>query len=134
MGLIVDTSILIEAERHGGNLEGVFARLAGRGTLAISAVTLMELAHGVARAKPEAVRVERERFLAAVQQVIRVLPLDGTVALRAGILNGTLRGQGFSIGLADAMIAVTALVRGDSVATLNVKDFAIVPGLDVVEL
>lgn len=134
MGLILDTSILIEAERDGQSVEAVLARFTGGGLIAISTVTLMELSHGIARAKHERMRIERRRFLDAVRATIAVIPLDELLAIRAGLLNGQLAALGFTIGFADAIISATALSRGDSVATRNVRHFDVVPGLDVVGL
>ena len=134
MGVIVDTSVLVQVERQGRSVADVFARLAGRGMLAISTVTLAELAHGVARANDEAMRARRERFLDAARISLSVLTVDAAVAIRAGMINGELKSRGFTVGLADSVIAATALMRGDGVATLNGKHFKVVPGLDVVEL
>lgn len=134
MGVVLDTSVFIHAERKGIPVQTVVAALGGLGALSVCAVTLMELAHGVARASSRVRRLERQAFLEAVQSSVTVVPLDTRVAIRAGLLNGELNALGFTVGLADAMIAATALLRGDSVATLNGKHFKVVPGLDVVEL
>jgi len=51
MGLILDSSVLITAERHGQNARQMLAaigRTAGNTDIAISVVTLIELAHGAA--------------------------------------------------------------------------------------
>jgi predicted nucleic acid-binding protein len=53
MGLILDSSVLIKAERQGQNVRQMLAaisRTAGNTDIAISVVTLIELAHGAARA------------------------------------------------------------------------------------
>ena len=134
MGLIVDTSVLVQAERQGRSVRDVFIQLAGRGMLCISTVTLAELAHGVARAENDTMRNKRTRFLEASRDSLSVLPVDIAVAIRAGLLNGELKSRGYTVGLADSVIAATALMRGDGVATLNGKHFRVVPGLDVVEL
>jgi predicted nucleic acid-binding protein len=126
--------VLIEAERTGRTIAEVFSRLHHRGSLAISSVTLMELAEGIARAKDETTRIRRRRFLDAVRSSLDVLPLDAERAVAAGLLNGELRKTGATIGLADAMIASTALQNGDGVATLNAKHFRLVPDLVVVEM
>ena len=93
-----------------------------------------ELAHGVARAENEATRNQRQRFLEASRDSLSVLTVDIAVAIRAGLLNGELKSRGYTVGLVDSVIAATALMRGDGVATLNGKHFTIVLGLDVVEL
>jgi len=49
MGLILDSSVLITAERQGQMLAAI-GRTAGNTDIAISVVTLIELAHGAARA------------------------------------------------------------------------------------
>lgn len=53
MGLILDSSVLIKAERQGQNARHVLMaipRIAGETEVALSVVTLIELAHGAARA------------------------------------------------------------------------------------
>lgn len=132
--MIVDTSIFVDLERRDGRLEELILSLSGYELLSISAMTVVELAYGVARAKPERFRQQRERFLERVIDAFPAVPVDTAVALRAGKLNGDLHSQGFSIALADAIIVATALHVGYAVATFNVKHFKLVPGLEVVEL
>jgi hypothetical protein len=53
MGLILDSSVLITAERQGRNARQMLtaiAQTAGNTDIAVSVVTLIELAHGAARA------------------------------------------------------------------------------------
>jgi predicted nucleic acid-binding protein len=53
MGLILDSSVLIAAERKGSNARQVLSEIAGRAAgedVAFSVITLIELAHGAARA------------------------------------------------------------------------------------
>jgi predicted nucleic acid-binding protein len=52
MGLILDSSVLIKAERQGQNARQMLTAIsltAGNTDIAISVVTLIELAHGAAR-------------------------------------------------------------------------------------
>lgn len=54
MGLILDSSVLIAAERQGQNARQMLTAIsgiAGDTEIAISVVTLVELAHGAARPK-----------------------------------------------------------------------------------
>jgi predicted nucleic acid-binding protein len=54
MGLILDSSVLIAAERKGSNARQVLSEIAGRVAgedVAFSVLTLIELAHGAARAE-----------------------------------------------------------------------------------
>ena len=53
MGLILDSSVLIAAERKGRNARQALAEIAVRAAgedVALSVVTVLELAHGAARA------------------------------------------------------------------------------------
>lgn len=53
MGLTLDSSVLIAAERQGRNARQALAEIAARAPgedVAVSVVTLIELAHGVTRA------------------------------------------------------------------------------------
>jgi tRNA(fMet)-specific endonuclease VapC len=134
MGLIVDTCVLIEAERKGQSSVEIFDRLSGLGEVAIAAITLMELSEGIAIAKDVTTAVRRRNFLQAVRQEIPVIPMTSELAVAAGLLNGQLRVKGVTIGLADSIIAATALSEFAAVATLNGKHFKAVPGLNVVEL
>ena len=67
MGLILDSSVLIKAERRGQNARqmlAAIARTAGNiDIIAISVVTLIELAHGAARADTAARKAKRQQFI-----------------------------------------------------------------------
>lgn len=54
----------------------------------------------------------------------RVLPIDLAVARRIGVLTDHARGKGHNPGLADVAIAATAVERGLTVLTRNVRHFA----------
>ena len=138
MGLILDTGLLIEAGRLGITvrqaIESWSERTAAR-ELGLSVISLAELGHGIARADGQQRRASRMRFVAALREVFPVYPVD-EIALRAVMIDGELRGSGFDIGMGmmDALIAATALERGDGVATRNMRHFRLVPELEVVEL
>lgn len=64
MGLILDTGILIAAERRGEDIEDILQRVRvsrGEVDIAISTVSVVELTHGMYRAKTVA-RQERRRL------------------------------------------------------------------------
>jgi len=132
VGLILDTSVLIEAERTRGSISDLVLRLARTEEIAIAAVTLMEVSDGVARARDEATRVRRSEFVKGVREGLRVIPLNDEIAVSAGLLNGRLRRRGVTVGLADAMIAATAMSVGYGVLTLNGRHFEAFEGLRVV--
>ena len=133
MGLILDTSVLIVAERGALWLE---ALLNDRATLAVgvAAVTASELLHGVHRAADAAVRARRAAFVEGLLDIIPVLPFGLREARRHAELWAELLRAGTPIRPYDMLIGATALARGDALATLNRRDFQRVPGLELVEL
>jgi len=137
MGLILDSSLLVAAERQGKNARQMLAAIArevGETEVAISVVTLVELAHGAARAGTPERKAKRQQF---TQELVTALPIHSvtaSVALRAGQIDGENQARGIRIPLSDLLIGVTALELGFSVATANVRHFRQVPGLSVVQL
>ena len=136
MGVILDSSVLIDFDRRSLDVEQMLEalKLPEAEIVAISAVTLMEFATGVALADSDVRRARRKQFLEDLQWQLPVLPFDSDLAVRTGELNGDLRKGGITVGSIDLMIGVTALVVGYSVVTRNVRHFRIIPGLDVVEV
>jgi len=136
VGLVLDTSILIDAERRGMDAKQMLigVALSKSDEVSVSAVSLMELAHGIVRARTDAVRRVRVGFLHDLRAAVPAIPVSDEIAIRAGELDGLLRQGGVTIGTADALIAATALLNNDAVATFNVRHFQAVPGLQVVEL
>ena len=106
----------------------------GETEVGISVVTLIELAHGAARADTPLRRIKRQQFIEELIQAIPVHPVTVAVALRAGQLDGENQAQGLKIALPDLLIGVTALELGYSMATANVRHFGGIPGLSVLRL
>ena len=137
MGIILDSSVLVAAERQGQNARRMLASISrqlGETDIAISVVTLIELAHGAARADTSDRKAQRQRFIQELIAALPVHPVTPTLALRAGQIDGENQAQGIRLPLADLLIGVTALELGYSVATANVRHFEMVPGLPVVTL
>jgi predicted nucleic acid-binding protein len=137
VGLILDTDLLIRAERLGLTVrqavESWSAKTDGR-ELGMLVISLAELGHGIARSESQQRRTARMQFASALRELFPVYPISEQIALRAGMIDGELRGRGFTIGMMDALIAATALEQGDGVVTRNLRHFKAVPGLEVVEL
>ena len=131
MDLILDTSVLIAVERGALDLRTLLRGRPGVG-VAITAVTVAELLYGVERATTTAVALRRAAFADWVTQTIPVLPFGVAEARRHAELRAHLAAVGTMIGPHDLQIAATALARGHGVVTLDVQEFARVPGLDVV--
>ena len=137
MGLILDSSVLIAAERQGRNARQTLADIAVHAAgedVAVSVITLVELAHGVARANTPARMATRRQFLNELISALPVHPITVSVALRAGQIDGEITAQGIRLALSDLLIGVTALELGYRVATVSVRHFNRVPGLGIVSL
>jgi predicted nucleic acid-binding protein len=137
MGLILDSSILIATERQGRNARQALSEIAVRAAgeeIAVSVVTLIELAHGVARADSSQRKATRQRFLNELIVALPVHPISITIALRAGQIDGESTARGVRLPISDLLIGATALELGYKVATGNFRHFQMVPGLEVVSL
>jgi tRNA(fMet)-specific endonuclease VapC len=129
--LILDTSILIEAERGEGEL---LESLDDVDDVAISAITVAELRVGVRLTKGRRQRVEHELFIASILDAISVETYDLEVAAAHAELLAHLRRAGTPRGAHDLIIAATAMARDREVVTLDRRGFADLPGVAVVEL
>ena len=135
MGLILDSSVLIAAARKGRNARQALAEIAVHAAgedIALSVVTVMELAHGAVRANTPQRKTARQQFIHELMAAIPVHSVSASVALRAGQIDGESAARGVTLPLSDLLIAVTALELGYRVATGNVRHFQAVPGVSVV--
>jgi len=128
VGLILDTSFVIAAEREGrrGVPGAVDAFLAGRGqeTFVITFTVAGELACG--RSAP-AMRDWKQ-----LCKPYPVLPWTMDVAWQYGEIYRDLQSPGRLIGANDLWIAATALVYRMGVVTSNLSEFQRIAGLTVV--
>jgi len=127
---LIDTSILIDAERRGPSLESAL----GERERAISAITASELLHGVHRATDGHVRARRQAFVEYVISSIEPLPITTSIARSHAEIWANLERDGEVIGAHDMWIAATALSHGMEVATANATEFERVPGLTVIAI
>ena len=136
-GLLLDSSVLISAERKGKNARQALTEIASRvsaGDVALSVVTAMEWMHGIVRAdSPERMAV-RQQFLDELLVALPVHPVSLPVALRVGRLDGENAAKGARLALVDLLIGVTALELGYGVMTAVVRHFRRIPGLNVIVL
>jgi len=137
MGLVLDSSVLIAAERLGQNARQMLvsvARTTGDTEIALSVVALIELAHGVARADTAQRRQNRQQFMNELLTALPIHSVTVPIALRVGQIDGDNQAKGLRIPLADLIIEVTALELGYGVATGNLRHFQQIPGLSVIRL
>lgn len=128
MGTLIDSSILIAAERGALDLRRL-PQAAGDQQVAIAAITASELLHGVHRADTPARRARREAFVEALLQELTVLPFDLVAARVHARLWADLLKSGGLVGAHDLLIAATALAAGMTVATRDPRSFPKIPGL-----
>ena len=137
MGLILDSTAAVTAERRGKNARQLLETVAletGDEGIAVSVVTVLELAHGIARAGTTERRDRRQRFLNELLTGVPVQPVTVPIALLAGQIDGQSQAQGIRIPLSDLLIGVSALELGYGVGTANLRHFKLIPGLNVIQL
>jgi tRNA(fMet)-specific endonuclease VapC len=137
MGVILDSSVLIAGERRRENLREILKRVRaahGEVDCALSVVTIVELTHGIYRAKSDADRERRQSFCEELRRDMVVHPVIVEIAELAGRIEGEQAARGVSIAFEDLLIGTTALHLSYAVATLNVRDFQKIPGLSVTQV
>jgi predicted nucleic acid-binding protein len=137
LGLILDSSVIIAAERKRQTVEGLLMsveQMFGDIEIAISAVTLAELVHGVVRANTPQIKAARRAFVDEVKNHIPVHPITDSTAEIAGQLSGEQAAKGIVLPADDLLIGASALELGYAVATFNARHFQEIPGLQVVSL
>ena len=134
---IIDTSTLVAAERRRRSVAEILSQVHssfGEITAALSVVTLVELAHGVERAKLPDQRTQRQAFLDDLTANIKICPVTADIARLAGRISGLQANRGIVLPFEDPLIGATALHHGGEVVTTNVRHFEMIPGLVVRKL
>lgn len=130
MGVLIDASILIDAER--GRID-IRSRVQGRGDeeFFLSVVTASELLHGVHRASDEGIRSRRSAFVEAIISQWPILEIDLEIARSHAQTWAYLASRGEMIGPHDLWLGATCIARGLHMATSNLREFSRVPGLEI---
>lgn len=128
---LLDTSVLSQPIKD-HPLPGVMDRWSAlpEAGLCTSAICLAEILQGL-RARESAKYWRRYRELLEAQYA--VLPFDASVADTYSCLAAIQSRHGRPRPVLDLMIAATACRHGLVLVTLNVRDFAGIPGLDVAD-
>jgi predicted nucleic acid-binding protein len=137
MGLILDSSIIVAAERRKDTPNQLLRHitfLAGDQEVAISAIGLTEIVHATYRAPSIPVRLRHEAFVQDLLAYLEVLPFTRSTAWLAGKIDGEQRSAGVTIPSMDLLIGATALEIGYSIVTANVRHFQLIPGLNIIRL
>jgi predicted nucleic acid-binding protein len=134
---MLDSTAAVAAERQGKNARQLLESAAletGDEGIAVSVVTVPELAHGVTRADTPERHERRQRFLDDLLAGVPIQPVTVPIALRAGQIDGQSQAKGVRIPLSDLLIGASALELGYAVGTANVRHFQLIPGLKVIRL
>lgn len=122
MGTLIDSSILIAAERGALDLASQLeTRLDEQ--FAIASITVSEVLHGVHRLRG----VRQARARAQVDRWLGQLPavaFDRSIAETHAVLAVDLAGRGETMGAHDLQIAATAVHLGYDVATRDRRSFS----------
>ena len=130
MAVLIDASILIEAERGRLNLESHVVQRRDEESF-LSVITASELLHGVHRAALPDVRAKRSAFVEGILERFPLLPVDLVCARAHARIWAELRQAGTMIGPHDLWLAATCVAHGLTMVTGNVREFERVPGLTV---
>ena len=112
---LVDTDIAIDFLRRRNYAQKQLEHWAEEGLLAISTLTHLEIYQGM--------KAGEERATNAFLDGLVSVAVDVPIARRAGTMLGELRSKGMAIGIADAIIAATALQINAPLLTNNVEHY-----------
>jgi tRNA(fMet)-specific endonuclease VapC len=97
----------------------------------LSAVSVIELEHGLWRANTPELAQRRRLYLDEIYIAIPVQAFTKEMGQLAAKIDVEVRKQGAVIPFADLEIGVTPLHYGYAILTHNVRHFAMIPGLVV---
>ncbi len=135
LGVVLDSSLAIEAERKQLNVAGFLRRIAvtmGEREVCLRVITVAELAHGIYRADTSERRERRRPFLDELKAAVMVYPVTGITAELVGRIGAESAARGVTIPIDDLLIGACALERGYAVATRNPRHFKNIPNSTVI--
>ena len=125
---VLDANVVLDYFRERGNVAANLLAVPPGG-LALPAVAAYEIWVGVMGSQnPARRRAQYEKFLAEVS----VLDFDAVTGRRSAEIRHAMARNGDAIGPLDTLIAGSVLAHHATLVTRNVREFARVPGLDVV--
>lgn len=123
--MILDTSVLVTAERTTGSLDAV---IGDEDDVVIAAITAAELLVGVELSEGKS-KERRRSFVEDVLATIPTEPYDVAVARTHASLLAHARRSGRPRGAHDLLIAATALAHGRTVVSADPSGFDDLPGV-----
>ena len=117
-----------------GLIDGSDLALTGDQETMLSAIALVELAHGIHRANAPQIRARREAFIRELLADVPTYPFTEQIAFLAGRIDGEQQSKGIKIPFQDLLIGATALHLGYVVVTGNPRYFEMISDLVVKQL
>ncbi|MBW1753369.1 MAG: type II toxin-antitoxin system VapC family toxin [Deltaproteobacteria bacterium] len=130
MGVILDTSVLIEAERQEFEIDKLTENREEE-IFGLSVITVSELLHGVYRADSTKRRLKRSAYVEKVIELFPIYVFEISIARIYAELWSDLSKKGLQVGAHDLIIGSTALSLGFSVVTNNIRHFERIEGLKI---
>jgi predicted nucleic acid-binding protein len=131
MGVILDTSIWVDVERGRLSPHDV-AAITGSEPVYLAPPVFAELQYGVDRAPDAVSRARRASALARIRRKpCLIIDRDTGECFGRLAAHGDARGHPSRHRVNDLWLAALAIQHGMRLATQNAKDFADLPGLDV---
>ena len=130
MGVILDTSVLIEAERRKAEIDK-FTRNREEAIFGISIITVAELLHGLQRADSTKRRLKRSAYVEKIIELFPIYAFETSIVRIYAEVWSDLSKKGVQIGAHDLIVGSTALSLGFSVATYNMRHFERIEGLKI---
>jgi tRNA(fMet)-specific endonuclease VapC len=137
MGLVLDSSVLIVAEREAKPVSSLLAEVQqrlGENEIVLSSITVVELEHGLHRAQTAEQAQKRRGYLEAIFAAIPVESFSREMAQIAAKVDADARRVGKVIPFADLLIGATAVHYSYAVATRNTRHFRMIPNLTVLSV
>jgi predicted nucleic acid-binding protein len=126
--------VLIAAERRAQPVSELLREIrsvTGSTALVISAISVIELCHGLWRADTPQRAEQRRLYLEEIFSAVPVQPFIREMGELAAKLDAEARKGSVTIPFADLQIGVTALHLGYEIVTGNVRHFQMINGLVV---
>jgi tRNA(fMet)-specific endonuclease VapC len=128
MGVILDTSVLIAAQRQELEIDS-FTENREDEVFGLSVISVSELLHGVHRVNSRIRRLKRSAYVEKIIELFPIFVFEISMARIYAELWADLSSRGIRIGAHDLMIVSTALSLGFSLATHNMRHFERIEGL-----
>ena len=124
LGLVLDSSVLIAAERRRLTPEQAIQtaqNTVGEIPIVLSALTVAEIGHGIYRANTPEIRDRRRAFLDELKATMPIHPVTEFTAGIIARIGGEQAARGINLPLGDLIIGACALELGYAVGTSNVR-------------